>query len=114
MAYAIAAARKSLWQGEILPVTVMGHRVLLVEVDGDVRAYADACPHLGVPLSTGRFDGKKLACRIHEWTFDMATGAGIIPQAACLQNYPVRIENDWIYVDLATAKKNDSGLCPTR
>jgi phenylpropionate dioxygenase-like ring-hydroxylating dioxygenase large terminal subunit len=40
------------------------------------RAFAmrDSCPHRGIPLSYGHFDGKNLQCSYHGWEFDACTG----------------------------------------
>src|ERR1700688_4080533 len=40
------------------------------------RAFAmrDACPHRGIPLSYGRFDGQAVECSYHGWEFDACSG----------------------------------------
>lgn len=42
--------------------------------DGRAFAMRDSCPHRGIPLSYGRFDGKSLECSYHGWRFDGCTG----------------------------------------
>src|SRR5215475_11318574 len=42
--------------------------------DGRAFAMRDSCPHRGIPLSYGRFDGKTLECSYHGWRFDACTG----------------------------------------
>jgi phenylpropionate dioxygenase-like ring-hydroxylating dioxygenase large terminal subunit len=42
--------------------------------DGKAFAMRDACPHRGIPLSYGRFDGKNLECSYHGWKFDGCSG----------------------------------------
>jgi len=37
-------------------------------------ALRDACPHRGMPLSCGKFDGQQLECSYHGWRFDAHTG----------------------------------------
>src|SRR5690242_5457626 len=37
-------------------------------------ALRDACPHRGMPLSCGGFDGRQLECSYHGWRFDAHTG----------------------------------------
>ena len=37
-------------------------------------ALRDACPHRGMPLSCGIFDGRQLECSYHGWKFDAHTG----------------------------------------
>jgi phenylpropionate dioxygenase-like ring-hydroxylating dioxygenase large terminal subunit len=34
----------------------------------------DSCPHRGIPLSYGRFDGKTLECSYHGWKFEACSG----------------------------------------
>jgi phenylpropionate dioxygenase-like ring-hydroxylating dioxygenase large terminal subunit len=58
------------------------HKVMLLEaplvVGRDQRgkpfALRDACPHRGMPLSCGRFDGEQVECSYHGWKFDAQTG----------------------------------------
>src|SRR5262249_20687562 len=42
--------------------------------DGKVFAMRDSCPHRGIPLSYGRFDGDTLQCSYHGWRFDACSG----------------------------------------
>src|SRR3569833_3366276 len=37
--------------------------------DGQVFAMRDSCPHRGIPLSYGWFDGNRVTCRYHGWEF---------------------------------------------
>jgi phenylpropionate dioxygenase-like ring-hydroxylating dioxygenase large terminal subunit len=49
---------------------------LVVGRDQDGRAFAlqDACPHRGMPLSCGQFDGRQVECGYHGWKFDAHSG----------------------------------------
>ncbi|MBV9887536.1 MAG: Rieske 2Fe-2S domain-containing protein [Acidobacteria bacterium] len=42
--------------------------------DGKAFAMRDSCPHRGIPLSYGRFDGKAVECSYHGWRFDACSG----------------------------------------
>jgi len=42
--------------------------------DGKAFAMRDSCPHRGIPLSYGRFDGKAVECSYHGWKFDACSG----------------------------------------
>lgn len=42
--------------------------------DGSLFALRDACPHRGIPLSVGWFDGNRLTCRYHGWEFEPCSG----------------------------------------
>ena len=43
-------------------------------LDGRYFALRDACPHRGIPLSYGQFDGRKVRCAYHGWEFEAASG----------------------------------------
>jgi toluene monooxygenase system ferredoxin subunit len=78
-----------------------GEPVLLVNVDGRIRAYADACPHLRTRLSEGSLIGPVLTCSTHGWQFDANTGEGINPRKTCLRSFPVQVEEGSILVDVS-------------
>ena len=41
---------------------------------GHAFALRDACPHRGMPLHCGKFDGENVECSYHGWQFDSRTG----------------------------------------
>jgi phenylpropionate dioxygenase-like ring-hydroxylating dioxygenase large terminal subunit len=42
--------------------------------DGRIFAMRDSCPHRGIPLSCGWFDGKSVTCKYHGWAFEPVSG----------------------------------------
>ena len=44
------------------------------DAQGQAFALRDACPHRGMPLSCGRFDGHLVECSYHGWKFDAQSG----------------------------------------
>ena len=77
---------------------VGSQEVLILNVDGQLHAYDGVCPHQSMTLVEGRFDGKTLVCRAHEWSFDACSGQGINPRSACLRRFPLRIEDGKVFV----------------
>lgn len=45
--------------------------------DGRIFALRDACPHKGGPLSQGIVHGHAVACPLHNWSIDLATGEAL-------------------------------------
>jgi phenylpropionate dioxygenase-like ring-hydroxylating dioxygenase large terminal subunit len=88
---------------------------------GAAFAMRDSCPHRGIPLSYGRFDGKNLECSYHGWRFDGCSGQCVeIPSLASQDklkverifagHYPCE-EHDgyvWVYMTAASRKAGDS------
>ncbi|MBS1800146.1 MAG: Rieske 2Fe-2S domain-containing protein [Acidobacteria bacterium] len=42
--------------------------------DGRLFAMRDLCPHRGIPLSAGWFDGANVQCKYHGWKFEPCSG----------------------------------------
>jgi toluene monooxygenase system ferredoxin subunit len=105
MAFTKVCKLDDLWEGEMESFEIGGQEVLLVSPEGgEVRAFQGVCPHQDIPLVEGKFDGKVIVCRAHQWIFDGATGKGINPGDCKLAEYPVRIEDGEIYVDTEGVK----------
>src|SRR5581483_6804815 len=53
-----------------LRVLLLGEPWILYRADGELVAFADACPHRRCPLSLGRCEEGVLQCAYHGWRFD--------------------------------------------
>src|SRR5579863_3220808 len=76
---------------------------------GQPFALRDACPHRGMPLNGGRFDGENIECPYHGWQFDAHNGqCQLIPSLTSDQtlkveriyagSYPCEERDDFIWV----------------
>lgn len=104
MPFQKAITLNDLWSGEMTGLVIEGEPVLLVNIDGAVRAYADWCPHQRSRLSMGSLSDRVLTCASHHWQFDAVTGGGINPKDACLTSLAVRIDEGEIFVDVGGPK----------
>jgi phenylpropionate dioxygenase-like ring-hydroxylating dioxygenase large terminal subunit len=80
---------------------------LVIGRDSLRRAFAlrDACPHRGMPLSCGRFDGQQVECSYHGWRFEAQSGqCQLVPSLTADQNLKV----DRIYVGNYACEERDS------
>jgi phenylpropionate dioxygenase-like ring-hydroxylating dioxygenase large terminal subunit len=67
-------------------------------------ALQDACPHRGMPLSCGRFDGTQVECSYHGWRFDAHSGqCQLIPSLTADQKLKV----DRIYAGSYACEEHD-------
>jgi toluene monooxygenase system ferredoxin subunit len=81
--------------------SVDGEAVLLVNLDGTVRAYSNRCPHQASALDEGDLDGETLTCAKHLWEFNAVTGRSINPDDAELKSYGCQVGDDGtIFVDI--------------
>ncbi len=78
---------------------------------GDERVFAliDRCPHKGGPLSQGIVHGQAVACPLHNWTIDLATGepTGADAGKGCAPTIPVRIEAGRVLLAHWTGDRDD-------
>jgi nitrite reductase (NADH) small subunit len=68
--------------------------------EGGYFATQALCPHRAGPLADGLTDSGTVVCPLHDRVFSLSTGSGIGNDLS-IQTYPVRIDNEHIYVDLA-------------
>ncbi|WP_241019185.1 Rieske 2Fe-2S domain-containing protein [Paraburkholderia sp. Tr-20389] len=81
-------------------VFVEGRCIALFNIDGELRAIDDACPHNGASLLTGRLEGSVLRCPAHGLPFDLLTGCSPASRALCLTTFPLRQVEDGIVITL--------------
>src|SRR6266850_2462366 len=70
------AARSAAVRGRALVKAMLLEVPLVLGRTDEGKAFAmrDSCPHRGIPLSYGRFDGKNVECSYHGWKFDGCSG----------------------------------------
>ena len=97
-----AARLDDLAVGRPLRVDAAGTPVVLVRAGDAVYACGAVCAHNGGPLEDGKLSGTRLACPWHGWMYDVRTGQCVFPgRGAAVPIYPVRVENDEVWVDLS-------------
>ena len=87
-------------RGERRVVGLNGREVCLADVDGEVYAFDNHCPHAGNPLCEGDVVGRTLVCAFHGWRFDLETGACVAGDEE-LRVYAVEPDGDEVRVFIA-------------
>ncbi len=60
----------------------------------------NACPHSSGNLSAGDMEGTIVRCPVHDWKFDLRTGACTDTPRAKVSRYPAEVRNGAVWVDL--------------
>src|SRR5690606_9187683 len=83
-------------------LTVAQRPIALLNIDGQVHAISNICPHAGLPLGEGECHGSVIICPYHGYAYDVRTGRNIDwpHDEPPVKTYPVRIENGMIQVYL--------------
>ncbi len=105
-----AVSGRRLAPGRMMSTMLLGEPVLIGRAaDGGVFALRDICPHRGIPLSYGAFDGDQVECCYHGWRFDVEGCCTAIPSLVegqkfdlakvRVRSYPAREVqgNIWLY-----------------
>jgi phenylpropionate dioxygenase-like ring-hydroxylating dioxygenase large terminal subunit len=112
-----ALRSETLRKGERSTVLLLGVPLLVGrKSDGSLFALRDLCPHRGIPLSAGWFDGETVTCKYHGWEFEPCSGqCTLIPSLTQHDSLDARriyagaypcVEQDgyaWVYVPSAGA-----------
>jgi phenylpropionate dioxygenase-like ring-hydroxylating dioxygenase large terminal subunit len=79
-AWYYAMPGRRLRRGAMLAMVMLGEPVLIGrDAAGVVFALRDLCPHRGMPLSAGHFDGHEVECCYHGWRFATNGRCTLIP-----------------------------------
>ncbi len=82
-------------------VQVDGTDILLVHLDGRIRAMQGICSHEYFELDKGFLTRDSLTCALHLSRFDLDTGDALDPPAELpLVMWPVSVEDDAVVVEL--------------
>ena len=96
----VARLRTSLEPGELLRVEHPPYDICVANVDGELLAIEDACPHSSQSLSCGRIVDCAVVCPSHDWLIDLRTGRVLEPSWTDASNptYLVRMEGSELVV----------------
>ncbi len=99
--YIAVAKTSDIPAGQVRYFDLVGFPVAVCHVEGEgFYAIDDVCTHDGGALDQGELDGEEIECPRHGARFSVVTGAVLaLPATQPIQTYPLRVENDTIYVN---------------
>lgn len=98
--YAEAADLASVPQERGLFVRLGTQELALFRAGEGVTALDNNCPHAGGSLAEGRVGDGCVTCPLHNWKFDVRSGAGVSPTRGSVANFPTKIVNGKVLVQL--------------
>src|SRR5262245_5534367 len=102
MARFVEVAKKSeIPENGAIGVETEGKRLALINLNGEIYAIDDDCPHEGGPLSEGTISGEDIVCRWHSSHFNIKTGrVSMDPATSNVATYRVHIVGDAVEVEI--------------
>lgn len=86
--------------GNATEVIVGDKTVCLANVNGEISAMDNVCPHRGGPLGQGMVENGKIICPWHAWTFDVKTGVAEHSPQVKVEVYEVKVEGEDVLAKL--------------
>lgn len=87
-------------EGNVAEANADGVAVCLANVNGELSALDNVCPHRGGPLGQGWIEGNAVVCPWHSWTFNVKTGVAEYPEKEKVAVFPVRVDGDDVLVQI--------------
>jgi nitrite reductase/ring-hydroxylating ferredoxin subunit len=77
-----------------------GVKILVLRVTGELRAFRNACAHVGLPLERGTCDTEAgtLTCPWHGYRFNADTGECLSAPQCQLEPFPLRVTTGVVWV----------------
>ncbi|HTD51252.1 MAG TPA: aromatic ring-hydroxylating dioxygenase subunit alpha [Acidimicrobiia bacterium] len=89
-------------------VELLGRRLAIADLGGQVVAMTDRCPHRSTRLSVGRVEGDSVRCAYHGWRYAAdgtcieipSTPDGPLPVGPCVESFEAQLAYDLVWVRL--------------
>jgi nitrite reductase (NADH) small subunit len=86
--------------GKVMEAEVEGVGVCLANLNGELSALDNWCPHRG-PLGQGWIEGDAVVCPWHAWAFNVKTGQAEYPENERVAVFPLKVEEDVVLIDIS-------------
>jgi nitrite reductase (NADH) small subunit len=86
--------------GQVQEAEAGGVAICLANVNGELSALDNWCPHRRGPLGQGWVEGEAVVCPWHSWAFNAKTGQAEYPLHERIDVFPLKVEGDDILVDI--------------
>ena len=86
--------------GKVGQFQTHGIDVCLANINGELSALYNQCPHRAGPLGEGWIEGNTVVCPWHAWAFDVKTGE-CAEERSRVAVFPVKPEGEDVLINIA-------------
>jgi nitrite reductase/ring-hydroxylating ferredoxin subunit len=97
--YIKVCASKDIKLGDAKNVTVDGIEITIFHTEKGYIAHSGYCKHNAFKLELCEISGDIVRCPRHGWKYRISSGQGIKPSWTSLENYPVELRGEEIWVN---------------
>ena len=87
-------------EGTMVELSLEGKDLFITLNQGELYCAQNRCPHEDIKLTLGCLKGNRVKCSLHGYSFDLATGDSSEADVDDLVTYPVKQENNEIFIKL--------------
>jgi NAD(P)H-dependent nitrite reductase small subunit len=98
--FACAVAAAELPPGRAVMVAVGDFDIALFNVNGEIFAIDDVCPHFAGSLHEGTVSGETVSCPLHGWCFNLRDGK-MTNGRKSIETFDVRVQDGSVFVSRA-------------
>ena len=96
--FVCVADRSALARNSTIVRNVGPYEVAIFDVDGELFALENACPHQGGPLAEGSVERGVVTCPWHAWRFNVQTGCMTLGEFASVPRFAVIADEGRIWL----------------
>lgn len=87
--------------GKVIEANVeVGIQVCVANLNGELMALDNICPHRQGPLGQGWIEGEAVVCPWHSWAFNLRSGASEYPANERVGAFPIKVEGVDVLVEI--------------
>ncbi len=86
--------------GEVAEMQAGGRAICVANVDGQLCALDNVCPHRQGPLGEGWVEDGAVICPWHSWAFEAKTGEGVHNPGMRVEVFPLKVEGGEVLIEM--------------
>lgn len=106
--FRLACSTKDIPKNEAKNVSLEGVEIAIFNTKDGFIAHSGHCKHNAFKLELCEISGDIVRCPRHNWKYRISTGEGIKPTWTALENYPVEVRGDEIWVKPSPEKPDEN------
>ncbi|MCF7807659.1 MAG: Rieske 2Fe-2S domain-containing protein [Candidatus Marinimicrobia bacterium] len=106
--FMLACSTQDIPKNEAKNVNLNGVEIAIFNTSNGFIAHSGHCKHNAFKLEHCVISGDIVRCPRHDWKYRISTGAGIKPSWTSLDNYPVEVRGDEIWVKPEVARSDEN------
>ncbi len=90
----LLAHTKDIKENKPLIINHEEEEIALFNIDGQIYAIENKCPHAEGPVAEGDLESSCITCPWHGWQFDIKTGQCLTNPGEEVKTYPIVVKDD--------------------